>query len=779
MVKKIVKRDGRKKVFDPKKIEAAIFKAQLACGFDDHTFVTLVTNKVVEVINEKYVNIVSVEDVQNTIENVLIEMGEAEIAKTFIKYRAERTKVRERKTNLMKSIHDITFKDSKEEDSKRENANINADTPMGMMLKYGSEAAKNFYLNDLIKPEYATAHIKGDIHIHDLDFYALTMTCCQIDLIKLFKDGFSTGDGFLREPNDIRSYSSLACIAIQANQNDQHGGQSVPNFDYAMALGVRKTYKKQLRKAIKRMFEYIGVNINDDELKFIFAQVEIKINREIRMNDEEVAKVLYDELNSKYGPLNGRSYDAAVKIALDETNDATYQAMEALIHNLNTMHSRAGAQVPFSSLNYGTDTSDEGRMVMHCLLDSTMAGLGNGETPIFPIQIFKVKEGINYNSEDPNYDLFKKSMLCSSKRLFPNFSFLDAPYNLQYYKQGDYRTEIAYMGCRTRVCGNTYDPENEIVTGRGNLSFTSINLPRIALQLLNVKNENEKLSKFYERLDYLIDLCANQLLERFAIQQNKYVYNFPFLMGEGIWLGSEQLSSNDKISEILKHGTLTVGFIGLAETLKCLIGEHHGESERAQKLGLEIVGHMRERLDKYAKKMKLNFSLIATPAEGLSGRFVKMDQKEFGIIEGITNYKFYTNSFHIPVYHNISVFEKIKLEAPYHALTNGGHISYIEVDGDIAKNIDAFEAIIKCMKEEGIGYGAVNHPIDRDSVCGYSGIIDNECPKCGRTENDVPFERIRRITGYLVGTLDRFNDAKRDEVEHRAKHMKADDISEN
>lgn len=774
MVKKIIKRDGRKKVFDPQKIEKAIYKAQLACGDDDVTLCKMITNKVIDCVNKDYDNKnISVEEVQNIIENVLIEMGEAEIAKAYIRYRAERTKVRERKTNLMKSLHDITFKDSKDEDSKRENANINADTPMGMMLKYGSEAAKQFYLNDLIKPEFATAHIKGDIHIHDLDFYALTMTCCQIDLIDLFKDGFSTGNGFLREPNGIRSYASLACIAIQANQNDQHGGQSIPNFDYAMALGVRKTYKKELRKALERMLEFEGATVSDDEFKLMFAQIEANHNIEIRMNDAFAKEEIYQALNQKYGPIQGKTFDMAFQMAKDETYDATYQAMEALVHNLNTMHSRAGAQVPFSSLNYGTDTSDEGRMVMHCLLDATMRGLGNGETPIFPIQIFKVKEGINYNPEDPNYDLFKKSMLCSGKRLFPNFSFIDAPYNKQYYKPGDYKTEVAYMGCRTRVIANVYDPSKEIVTGRGNLSFTSINLPRIALKLMNVVDEKERIKKFYENLDYLIDLCANQLLERFEIQQNKYVYNFPFLMGQKIWLDSDKLHRDDKVSEVIKHGTLTIGFIGLAETLKALIGKHHGESEVAQQLGLEIIGHMREKIDRYSKKYKLNFSLIATPAEGLSGRFVKMDRELFGEIEGITNHKFYTNSFHIPVYYNISVFEKIKKEAPYHAFTNGGHISYIEVDGDIAKNLDAFESIIRCMKEEGIGYGAVNHPVDRDSICGYNGIIDNVCPKCGRTEDSVPFEKIRRITGYLVGTLDRFNDAKRDEVENRVKHLKA------
>ena len=453
--------------------------------------------------------------------------------------------------------------------------------------------------------------------------------------------------------------------------------------------------------------------------------------------------------------------------AYKETNRATYQAMEALVHNLNTMNSRAGAQTPFSSINYGTDTSPEGRMVTENILLANEAGLGNGETPIFPIHIFKIKEGVNYNPDDPNYDLFKLACRVSAKRLFPNFSFIDAPYNLKYYKEGDYRTEIAYMGCRTRVIGNVHDPSREIVTGRGNLSFTSINLPRLAIEA------NHDIDKFYDSLDSMMNLAIDQLKDRFRIQCMKKVRNFPFLMGQGIWMDSEHLSLDDSVEEVLKHGTLSVGFIGLAETLKCLIGEHHGESERARALGIEIISRMRNRLDAEAKATKLNFSLLATPAEGLSGRFVRMDKVKYGIIEGVTDRAYYTNSFHVPVYYPISAFEKIRIEAPYHELTNAGHISYVELDGDPLQNLSAFEKIIRCMKESGIGYGSINHPVDRDPVCGYTGIIGDKCPMCGRPENEhggVGFERIRRITGYLVGTLDRFNNAKRNEVIDRVKH---------
>ena len=440
--------------------------------------------------------------------------------------------------------------------------------------------------------------------------------------------------------------------------------------------------------------------------------------------------------------------------------------MEALIHNLNTMKFRAGAQTPFSSINYGMDTTPEGRMVIENILLAQEAGLGNGETPIFPIHIFKVKDGVNYNPTDPNYDLFKLACRVSAKRLFPNFSFVDAPFNLQYYKEGNPDTEIAYMGCRTRVIGNNFDPSREIVTGRGNLSFTSINLPRLAI------NAKGNVGTFFDSLDDMMELCIEQLLHRFKIQASKKVKNYPFLMGQGVWIDSDKLGINDEVGEVLKHGTLSVGFIGLAECLKSLIGKHHGESEEARELGLEIITRMRERMDEESKRTGLNFSLLATPAEGLSGRFVRMDKERFGEIAGVTDKDYYTNSFHVPVYYPISAFEKIKIEGPYHNLTNAGHISYIELDGDPTTNLNAFEKIVRCMKENGIGYGAINHPVDRDPVCGYTGIIEDKCPMCGRSEEDHQrgFERIRRITGYLVGTIDRFNNAKRSEVTDRVKH---------
>ena len=426
--------------------------------------------------------------------------------------------------------------------------------------------------------------------------------------------------------------------------------------------------------------------------------------------------------------------------AYNETDNATYQAMEALVHNLNTMNSRAGAQVPFSSLNYGTDVSPEGRMVIRNLLQATEAGLGDGETPIFPVQIFKVKEGINYNEGEPNYDLFKMAIRVSAKRLFPNFSFLDAPFNLQYYRPGDYDSEVAYMGCRTRVMGNVYDPNREVTCGRGNLSFTSINLPRLGIEA------HGDLQKFFSMLDDRIDLCIEQLLHRFKIQCSKKVYNYPFLMGQGVWIDSEKLSRYDTVEEVLKHGTLSIGFIGLAETLVALTGKHHGESEESQQLGLRIISYMRKRMDDESQKTHLNWSLLATPAEGLSGRFVRIDAKKYGKLPGITDREYSTNSFHVPVYYPINAFRKIQIEAPYHALTNAGHISYVELDGDVCKNLDAFEAVIRCMKESGIGYGSVNHPVDRDPVCGYNGIIDEVCPRCGRRAGKpVSLEKLEEL----------------------------------
>lgn len=766
----IKKRDGRTAKFDIDKIAAAIYKAAQVLGGNDYEMARYLARQAeLYLVEIKHTDAPTVEEIQDAVEKILIENGHARTAKEYILYRAERTRIREMNTRLMKIYEDLTFKEAKENDIKRENANIDGDTAMGTMLKYGSEGAKQFYEMYVLNPAHSKAHMEGDIHIHDLDFLTLTTTCCQIDLIQLFKGGFSTGHGFLREPNDIQSYAALACIAIQSNQNDQHGGQSIPNFDYGMADGVKKTYKKLYWNNMGKLMNILyDIDNGIETAKNIGREIEEKFNVSPSMADddkykEEEAVLLAEKVNADDV---AKLQERAKKYADQEIKRATYQAMEAFVHNLNTMHSRAGAQIPFSSINYGTDITPEGRLVIENILLATEAGLGNGETAIFPIHIFKVKEGVNYNPGEPNYDLFKLACRVSAKRLFPNFSFIDAPFNLQYFKPGDPNTEVAYMGCRTRVVGNEYDPTREVVGGRGNLSFTSINLPRMAIKA------NGNVDIFFEDLERKLQLVIDQLMERYCIQASKKVKNYPFLMGQGIWLDSEKLKPNDSVGEVLKHGTLTVGFIGLAECLKALIGSHHGETAEAQNLGLNIIGYMRKRMDEETKKTGFNYSLIATPAEGLSGRFVRMDKERYGIIEGVTDREYYTNSFHIPVYYHISAFDKIKLEAPYHALTNGGHISYVELDGDPCKNLDAFEKIVRCMKESGIGYGSINHPVDRDPICGYTGIIDNECPLCHRKEEDTDagFERIRRITGYLVGTVDRFNNAKRAEEKERVKH---------
>lgn len=594
---------------------------------------------------------------------------------------------------VMKICDEINRSDARNCNLKRENGNINGDTPMGAMLQQGANTAKEYYLETMVDPEIANLHRKGWIHIHDLDFYGWTTTCTQIELRKLFKGGFNTGHGHLREPKSIGSYAALAAIAIQSNQNDQHGGQSIVDFDYAMGDGVRLTYQRYLREG------------------------------------EELWNTLRE----------GSTVDNhwLTNFAMRKTIRDTYQAMEGLIHNLNTMHSRAGAQVPFSSINYGMDTSWAGQLAMKQLLLATEAGLGNGETPIFPIQIFRVKEGVNYNPDDPNYDLFRLAMRVSAKRLFPNFSFIDAPFNLQYYKPGHPETEVAYMGCRTRVMGNVCGPE--IAPGRGNLSFTSINLPRLAIE------SHEDTRVFFMYLNDMLTYVMKQLLERFKVQAARCARNFPFLMGEGVWLDSETLQPDDPVLEVLRHGTLSIGFIGLAEALKALTGKHHGESEEAQKLGLEIVHYIRNYCDCQSEYLSLNVTCLATPAEGLSGRFVKLDREFYGEIEGVTDREYYTNSFHVPVYFPITAAKKIEIEAPYHALTNAGHISYVEMDGDASKNLEAFEKIIRHMKECGIGYGSINHPVDRDPVCGYNGIIGDICPKCGRRHYFTESETIDRI----------------------------------
>lgn len=749
----VVKRNGKKVNFDGSKIALAIKK-----GFDntlpaDEEEVSVYTTKDVNKVYESVLKQIEkeyrgeekikIENIQDMIEEQLKKLGYDDVYRCFAEYRERRALSRKMFSDekqlhkFLKAIEGLGLKSAHEEDAKRENANVDGDTAMGTMLQYGSTVSKEFSKAYLMKPKFAEAHDSGAIHIHDMDFYPMgTTTCMQLDLNKLFKTGFSTGHGYLRPPKDIMSYSALAAIAIQSNQNDQHGGQSIPAFDFYMAPGVLNTFKKQFKQTIVDLLDF------SDFGKFV--------------NMSTVAKEI-DKLNSisfdisdfyhfaKEADEVKKIFDMGYEKALAKTDRITYQAMEAFIHNLNTMHSRAGAQVPFSSINFGTDISPEGRMVIENYLLAADAGLGRGETPIFPISIFKVKEGVNFNPEDPNYDLFKLSCKVSAKRLFPNFSFMDAPYNKQYYK-GDYTTEVCYMGCRTRVMANVVDPDKAVTPGRGNLSFTSINLPRLGIKHGIVKNDKADIQGFYEELESLMDLVRDQLLERFEFQCTKRPYNFPFLLGAGVWLDSEKLKPNDKLKKILKHGTLSIGFIGLAECLKALIGEHHGESEEARKLGYEIISFMRKKCDEYAEKYNLNFTLLATPAEGLSGRFTNIDKAIYGKIKGVTDRDYYTNSFHVPVYYKTSVAEKIHIEAPYHALTNAGHISYIELDGDTVNNVEAFEKVVRLMKQEGIGYGAINHPVDRDPVCGYTGVIGDTCPGCGRHEwEGVSVETVKNV----------------------------------
>lgn len=614
-----------------------------------------------------------------------------------------------------RNMHDIddvyeildtaTFAQSEESDMKRSNANVNTDSPMGAMLTYGSEVAR-LWVDDTIIPQYVKEAVDDNIiYIHDKDFYGLTMTCCQIDLSQLFEHGFNTGHGHIRPPKSIGTAAALACIAIQSNQNDMFGGQSVPAFDYYLAPYVKMTYEKNVA-----------------------------------------------ELNRLVSAFGGKpdQYSRVPEFAWNKTVEQTDQAMEALVHNLNTMHSRAGAQVPFSTLNYGTDTSRWGRQVIHSLLKATHQGMGNGETPIFPVQIFKIKEGVNYNPEDPNYDLFQLAMRVSAERLFPNFSFMDSPYNAQYLKRDedghiDPDTEVAYMGCRTRVMANVNGPET--TSGRGNLSFTSVNLVRCAL---------ESKGSFDIFLKNVYDACTiarDQLLHRFEIQKHRHVYNYPFLMGNGVYLDSGDLEWDDEIESALVHGTLSIGFIGLAEAMFCIFGQHHGESDAVWKHAFDTVRFMRDFCDRESEEHRLNFSLLATPAEGLSGKFVGKDKEKFGEIPGVTDKDYYTNSFHVPVYYNIGVAEKIEKEAPFHSLCNAGHITYVELDGDTTSNLSAFETIVRHMHDCGIGYGAINHPVDRCPICNYQGVIYDECPKCHRKEFEAVPEEYRSMIDDLRRTM--------------------------
>ena len=716
---KVKKRDGSIVEYDKDKIAKAVFKAFFASN--EIMDIVGATNKVTDHVDSLLVHNyeeIPVEGIQDYVIFALHKFNYPKTEHAYITYRNNRADIRNFGSKVIGTLDELTNLSAAEIDIKRENANINADTAMGNMLKYGTETIK-WYLHTKILPKHISqAHLDGFIHIHDLDFYLLTLTCIQIDLLKLFKNGFNTGHGSIREPSNIRTAANLCCIAIQSSQNDCHGGQSIPAFDFFMAPYVTKTFAKHLKERLETCFR-------DTERSDLMSQLDF-ITEHILETLEQP-----EEKQSVLGKSLLNSFNYLIDDACKKTEADTYQAMEALLHNLCTMQSRAGSQTPFSSLNYGTDTSWQGRMVVKQLLLATQAGLGSGETPIFPVQIFKVKEGINYNPEDPSYDLFKLAIATSAKRLFPNFSFLDAPFNKQYYKAGDYNSEVAYMGCRTRVIGNVYDPTQEVTCGRGNISFTSINLPRIAIE------SQRNVDTFYPLLDQYFDLVVEQLNHRLKIQGRLKVKNFPFMMGEHEWLDSEKLTWDDSVHEVIKHGTLSIGFVGLAECLKVLTGCHHGESELSQKIGLEIVSHLRNLCDIQSGHDLLNYTLLATPAESLAGRFLRLDREKYGIIPEVTDREYYTNSFHVPVYYKIRADKKIDIEAPYHAFTNAGHITYVELDGDVSKNLQAFERIIRHMHDRGVGYGSVNHPVDRDPICGYTGIIGDVCPRCGRHEGEA------------------------------------------
>jgi len=706
----IVKRDGRKVEFDKQRIINAIEKAmkETEIGID-----STLSNKIAINIKKSIKPEATVEEISDIVEKKLMASSRKDVAKKFIIYRNNRNEIRENKSVFMKMYDSIIKADN--QDLMQENANVDGESPMGQMGKIGYESARIFATKKMTTPEIRKAIENNYIHPHDWDFMPTgTTTCTQIPLGKLLEKGFNTGHGYMRTPQSIGSATALAAIILQANQNQQHGGQAFPMFDYDLSLYVNKSYEKHIKD-----LQELPLNISDKEIE---------------------------------------------KIAWNKTKRDTYQAMEAFVHNMNSMNSRSAGQVPFTSINYGTDTSKEGRLIIESILKATEAGLGHGETPIFPIQIFKIKDGINYNENDPNYDLFKLACQVTSKRLFPNFSFIDASYNLEKYIKTDPETEVAYMGCRTRVLANVNGKEG--VVSRGNLSFTTINLVKIALE------SNKDITKFYNKLDKYVEIAKKQLLDRYNFQCNKRARNFKFMIGQGLWVDSEKLKPNDTLHNVLKHGTLSIGFIGLAEALKALVGNHHGESQESLRLGYEIISFMREKINEYTKEYNLNFTLLATPAESLSGKFVKKDKIEFGEIKGVTDREYYTNSFHIPVYYNIKIIDKIEKEAPFHELCNAGHITYVEIDGNARENPEAIMQIIRIMKENNIGYGSINHPIDRCPICGFGGIIGNECPECHVKEQDgIKFERIRRITGYLVGTLDRWNSAKQAEERDRVKHQ--------
>jgi ribonucleoside-triphosphate reductase len=750
----IVKRDGKREDFSIGKIKNAIRKAFHATGImDEESLIADITMRVID----RFTNpTISVEEIQDLVEKELMAVR-PEVAKKYIIYREWRNTERDRKTQMKHIMDGIVAIDKN--DVNLSNANMSSHTPAGQMMTFASEVTKDYTYKYLLPKRFAEAHQLGDIHIHDLDYYPTkTTTCIQYDLADLFERGFRTKNGSIRTPQSIQSYATLATIIFQTNQNEQHGGQAIPAFDYFMAEGVRKTYRKHLKSLTEFYIEMEGHEPSDE------ARLKIQHKAE------------------------------------EQTRKDTHQAMEGFIHNLNTMHSRGGNQVVFSSINYGTDTTPEGRMVIEELLRSTVEGLGTrGEVPVFPIQIFKVKDGISFTQEDydlamsdfegalagkytfkaPNFDLLLKACRTTAKALFPNFMFLDTPFNTnEKWDVNDpkrYRYELATMGCRTRVFENVAGEKTSL--GRGNLSFTTLNMPRLAIEArikaesLETSGKKEAIEArakqlFLQSVHEMACLVADQLHERYEYQRTALARQFPFMMGNDVWKGGAALAPNDCVGDVLRQGTLGIGFIGGHNAMVALYGQGHGHSQQAWDTLYEAVQEMNRVADEYKQRYQLNYSVLATPAEGLSGRFTRMDRRKYGSIPGVTDRDYYVNSFHVDVREPITIVEKIKREAPFHAITRGGHITYVELDGEAQKNVKAIAKIVKVMHDEGIGYGSINHPVDTCNKCGYKGVIYDKCPVC-QSESIL---RMRRITGYLTGDLSSWNSAKRAEERDRVKH---------
>lgn len=735
MIQTVVKRDGRIVGFNEQKIMAAIRKAMISTekGEDDSLLQTI-TDRIAARGSAQ----MTVEQIQDSVEMELMKSSRKDVAQRYIAYRNQRSIARKAKTrDVFLDIVNI-----KNNDVTRENANMNADTPAGMMMKFASETTKPFVDDYLLSPESRDAVEHNYLHIHDKDYYPTkSLTCCQHPLDNILTKGFVAGHGASRPAKRIETAAVLACISLECAQNEMHGGQAIPAFDFYLAPYVRLSYIEEL-KALEDLYGESFADLYHEPL--------------------------IDYLKQDLDGLKGK--DRVRQHAINKTVSRVHQAMEAFIHNMNTIHSRGGNQVVFSSINYGTDTSAEGRCIMRELLNSTFQGVGNGETAIFPIQIWKKKRGVNYLPQDPNYDLYQLACKVTARRFFPNFLNLDATFNQSDAWRADdpkrYMNEVATMGCRTRVFENRFGPKTSV--GRGNLSFSTINIVRIAIECMDVKDQEARIAKFLAKLDEELEIAAKQLDERYQFQKTAFVKQFPLLM-KSLWIGADKLNSDDTIESVINQGTLGIGFIGLAECLVALTGKHHGESEESQKLGLKIVGYMRDRANDFSERYQHNYSVLATPAEGLSGKFTKKDRAEFGSIPGVTDRDYYTNSNHVPVYYKCSARHKAEVEAPYHEMTRGGHIFYVEIDGDATHNPQVIMNVVDMMDQLNMGYGSVNHNRNRCMDCGYENADSHleVCPKCGSKHID----KLQRITGYLVGTTDRWNHGKLCELNDRVTHI--------